>query len=80
MGLNRYAAERSVELSGMNGTALPSEGLFNHGCRFRLDEFWRRGWRIGRKLMEVKRGRGTLRAQRDGTEGTGLGGLLLGSG
>ena len=33
---DRYTAEWSVDLSGMNGISLPSEGLFNHACRFRL--------------------------------------------
>src|SRR5688572_29273206 len=31
----RYTAERSVDLSGMNGISLPSEVQFNHVCRFR---------------------------------------------
>ena len=32
---DRNTAEWSVDLSGMNGISLPSEGLFNHVCRFR---------------------------------------------
>ena len=33
---DRDTAERSVDLSGMNGISLPSEALFNHACRLRL--------------------------------------------
>ena len=32
----RYTTKRFVDLSGMNGISLPSEGLFNHARRFRL--------------------------------------------
>ena len=37
LSLERYAAERSVDLSGMKRNSLPSEGLFNHACRLRLE-------------------------------------------
>jgi hypothetical protein len=38
LSLRRYAAERFRRSSGVNGISLPSEVLFNHGCRCRLTE------------------------------------------
>src|SRR5687768_12429304 len=46
----RYTAELSVDLSGMNGISLPSEVQFNHVCRFRR---WGSMGRSG-KLSQVK--------------------------
>ncbi|MGZ8940086.1 MAG: hypothetical protein ACXW32_12820, partial [Limisphaerales bacterium] len=60
-GLNRYTAEWSVDLSGMNGNSLPGEVLFNHACRLRRwekndrRETERQGW----KRQEVSVGRTT---------------------
>ena len=69
----RYAAEWSVDLSGMKRNSLPSEGLFNHVCRLRRLESmteweWRGKAEEREKLHREHRGKGTEASEKSVSE------------